>query len=71
MDDPLRMYLPDVFTIPVNIAGVAAVSVPCGVTKAGLPVGAQFISPAFGEEVLLNTAFAYEQQRGDLPECPL
>lgn len=71
VDDPLQMYLSDVFTIPVNIAGVAAVSVPCGVTKAGLPVGVQFISPAFKEEVLLNTAYAYEQERGEFPECPL
>lgn len=70
-DDPLQMYLSDVFTIPANIAGVAAVSVPCGLTDAGLPVGVQFISPAFREEVLLNTAFAYEQERGSLPECPL
>jgi aspartyl-tRNA(Asn)/glutamyl-tRNA(Gln) amidotransferase subunit A len=71
VDDPLQMYLSDVFTIPVNIAGVAAVSVPCGVTKAGLPVGVQFISPAFKEGVLLNTAYAYEQERGEFPECPL
>ncbi len=71
VDDPLQMYLSDVFTIPVNIAGVAGISVPCGVTKEGLPVGVQLIGPAFKEETLLNVAFGYEQQRGQLPECPL
>jgi len=71
IDDPLGMYLSDVFTIPVNIAGVTAVSVPCGVTKRGLPVGVQFICPAFKEEVMLSTAYAYERGRGELPGCPL
>ncbi|MDF1536131.1 MAG: Asp-tRNA(Asn)/Glu-tRNA(Gln) amidotransferase subunit GatA [bacterium] len=71
VDNPLQMYLSDVFTIPVNIAGVAGMSVPCGVTKAGLPVGVQLIGPAFREEVLLNVAYAYELQRGQLDECPL
>ncbi len=71
MDDPLQMYLCDTFTIPVNIAGNAALSVPCGLTKEGLPVGVQLIGPAFKEDILLNVAYAYEQERGDLPECPL
>jgi aspartyl-tRNA(Asn)/glutamyl-tRNA(Gln) amidotransferase subunit A len=71
MDDPLQMYLSDICTIPVNIAGNAALSVPCGVTKEGLPVGVQLIGPAFKEEVLLNVAYAYEQERGTLVECPL
>ncbi|UCF30765.1 MAG: Asp-tRNA(Asn)/Glu-tRNA(Gln) amidotransferase subunit GatA [bacterium] len=71
MDDPLQMYMSDVYTIPVNIAGVAAISVPCGITPDGLPVGVQLISPPFGEEVLLNVAFAYEQERGTFPNCPL
>jgi len=71
LDDPLQMYLSDIYTIPVNIAGNAALSVPCGVTKEGLPVGVQLIGPAFKEETLLNVAYAYEQERGQLPECPL
>ncbi|UCG39410.1 MAG: Asp-tRNA(Asn)/Glu-tRNA(Gln) amidotransferase subunit GatA, partial [bacterium] len=71
VDDPIQMYLSDIYTIPVNIAGIAAVSVPCGLTGEGLPVGVQFISPAFREEVLLKAAHAYEQERGLLPECPL
>jgi aspartyl-tRNA(Asn)/glutamyl-tRNA(Gln) amidotransferase subunit A len=71
VDDPLQMYLSDVFTIPVNIAGIAGISVPCGLSKTGLPVGVQFISPAFKEDVLLNMAYAYEQERGEFPECPI
>jgi len=71
MDDPLQMYLSDICTLPVNIAGNAALSVPCGVTKEGLPVGVQLIGPAFKEEALLNVAYAYEQERGPLAECPL
>ncbi len=71
MEDPLQMYLSDICTIPVNIAGNAALSVPCGVTKEGLPVGVHLIGPAFKEEILLNVAYAYEQERGELPECPL
>jgi len=71
IDDPLQMYLSDICTIPVNIAGNAALSVPCGVTKEGLPVGVQLIGPAFKEDILLNVAYAYEQERGELPECPL
>jgi aspartyl-tRNA(Asn)/glutamyl-tRNA(Gln) amidotransferase subunit A len=71
MDDPLQMYLSDICTIPVNIAGNAALSVPCGVTKEGLPVGVHLIGPAFKEEILLNAAYAYEQERGPLAECPL
>ena len=71
MEDPLQMYLSDICTIPVNIAGNAALSVPCGVTKEGLPVGVHLIGPAFKEEILLNVAYAYEQERGPLKECPL
>jgi aspartyl-tRNA(Asn)/glutamyl-tRNA(Gln) amidotransferase subunit A len=71
VDNPLQMYLSDICTIPVNIAGNAALSVPCGVTGKGLPVGVQLVGPAFREEMLLNVAYAYEQERGPLPECPL
>jgi aspartyl-tRNA(Asn)/glutamyl-tRNA(Gln) amidotransferase subunit A len=71
VDDPLQMYLSDTYTIPANISGVAAVSVPSGLTSAGLPVGVQIISPPFEEERMLNVAYAYEQERGEFPECPL
>ena len=58
--DPLQMYLNDVFTIPVNLAGLPGLSVPAGFTKAGLPIGLQVIGKAFDEATLLRTAKAYE-----------
>ncbi|MDA8432563.1 MAG: Asp-tRNA(Asn)/Glu-tRNA(Gln) amidotransferase subunit GatA [Nitrospiraceae bacterium] len=60
-DDPLQMYLADIFTISVNLAGVPGISVPCGFTAEGLPVGLQLIGRHFDEETLLTAAFAYEQ----------
>jgi aspartyl-tRNA(Asn)/glutamyl-tRNA(Gln) amidotransferase subunit A len=62
-DDPLQMYLSDVYTIPVNIAGLPALSVPCGFSE-GLPVGLQFIGKPFAESTLLRAAYAYEQSTG-------
>jgi aspartyl-tRNA(Asn)/glutamyl-tRNA(Gln) amidotransferase subunit A len=59
--DPLRMYLGDILTVPVNLAGICGISVPCGFTAGGLPVGLQFIGPAFGEGRILRAAHAYEQ----------
>ncbi len=58
--DPLQMYLIDVCTLPVNIAGLPAISIPCGFSE-GLPVGMQLIGPHLSEERLLGIAFAYEQ----------
>jgi len=60
-DDPLQMYLSDIFTIPVNLAGVPAISVPCGFSSRGLPIGLQIIGRHFGEETILRIAYAYEQ----------
>jgi len=60
MDDPMAMYLNDACTIPVNMAGLPGISVPCGYLD-GLPVGLQVIGPAFGEEICLRVAYAYEQ----------
>jgi aspartyl-tRNA(Asn)/glutamyl-tRNA(Gln) amidotransferase subunit A len=59
-DDPVQMYLSDVFTLPPNIAGLPCLSVPCGFDR-GLPVGLQIIGPHLSEETLLRVAFAYEQ----------
>jgi aspartyl-tRNA(Asn)/glutamyl-tRNA(Gln) amidotransferase subunit A len=59
--DPLKMYLADVFTISTNLAGNGAISLPCGFTKSNLPIGLQLISPRFGEEKMLQAAHAYEQ----------
>jgi aspartyl-tRNA(Asn)/glutamyl-tRNA(Gln) amidotransferase subunit A len=59
--DPLSMYLLDLMTIPVNLAGLPAISVPCGFDAEGLPIGLQLIAPSLGEETLLYVAHAYEQ----------
>lgn len=60
VDDPLQMYLSDVCTLPINIAGVPAISIPAGFAK-GLPIGMQIISKPFAEEIILKIAYAYEQ----------
>ena len=60
-EDPLQMYLSDIFTISVNLAGVPAISIPCGFSKAGLPIGLQIIGRPFEEDTLLRAAHAYEQ----------
>ncbi len=60
-DNPLDMYLNDVFTVTVNLAGLPAISVPCGLDDSGLPLGLQLIGKAFGEEDLLRAAHALEQ----------
>jgi aspartyl-tRNA(Asn)/glutamyl-tRNA(Gln) amidotransferase subunit A len=59
--DPLQMYLSDVFTVPINIAGVCGISIPCGFTSTGLPIGLQIIGKPFDEETVLKVAYAYEQ----------
>lgn len=60
-DDPLAMYLADVFTIPINCSGVPAMSIPCGFTPENLPVGMQIIAPHFREDLLFQCGSAYEQ----------
>ncbi len=62
LDDPLKMYLSDIFTIPLNLAGLPGVSVPCGFTDSGLPVGMQLIGKQFDERTILNAAHAYERE---------
>jgi aspartyl-tRNA(Asn)/glutamyl-tRNA(Gln) amidotransferase subunit A len=59
--DPLEMYLADIFTIAVNLAGLPGVSVPCGVDGSGLPIGLQIVGRPFDESTVLQTAYAYEQ----------
>jgi len=63
-DDPLAMYLSDVCTIPTNLAGAAAISIPCGLDDAGLPVGLQLMGPPLSEPLLFRLAAAYERARG-------
>jgi len=59
--DPLQMYLSDIFTIPVNLAGTCAMSLPCGFSAGGLPIGVQLIGQPFGEATMLQAAYAFEQ----------
>ncbi|MFA4984411.1 MAG: Asp-tRNA(Asn)/Glu-tRNA(Gln) amidotransferase subunit GatA [Candidatus Omnitrophota bacterium] len=60
-EDPLKMYLSDIYTISANLAGIPAISVPCGFAKSGLPVGLQLLARPFAEETLFRAAYAYEQ----------
>jgi aspartyl-tRNA(Asn)/glutamyl-tRNA(Gln) amidotransferase subunit A len=60
VDDPLAMYLQDVCTVPINLAGLPAISLPCGFA-AGLPIGLQIIGRPLGEEIILRAAYAFEQ----------
>ena len=60
LDDPLQMYLADIFTIPMNLAGVPALSIPCGLTSDKLPIGLQIAAPPFREDVLLQIGAVFE-----------
>ena len=59
--DPLQMYLGDIFTVTANLAGICGLSVPCGFTERGLPIGLQVLGPALGEATVLRVGHAYEQ----------
>jgi aspartyl-tRNA(Asn)/glutamyl-tRNA(Gln) amidotransferase subunit A len=61
IDDPLQMYLSDIFTLSMNLAGICGVSLPCGFDADELPIGLQVMGPAFGEGEALRVAYAYEQ----------
>jgi aspartyl-tRNA(Asn)/glutamyl-tRNA(Gln) amidotransferase subunit A len=61
IEDPLQMYLSDVFTLSMNLAGICGLSLPCGFDEQGLPIGLQMTGPAFGEGKVLRVAHAYEQ----------
>jgi aspartyl-tRNA(Asn)/glutamyl-tRNA(Gln) amidotransferase subunit A len=61
VDDPLTMYLSDIFTISANLGGIPGISVPCGFSSGGLPIGLQLLGPVFGEADLLQAAYAFEQ----------
>ena len=61
-NNPLEMYLADICTVSVNIAGLPGISVPCGVDSKGMPIGMQLIGNKFCEETILNAAYTFEQE---------
>jgi aspartyl-tRNA(Asn)/glutamyl-tRNA(Gln) amidotransferase subunit A len=61
LDDPLKMYLSDIFTIPVNLAGITAISIPCGFSEDGLPMGLQIMGNHFREDLVLKVAYTFER----------
>lgn len=62
LEDPLKMYLSDIYTVAVNLAGLPAISLPCGLDHKGLPVGLQLIGKHFGEREIIRAAYSYEQE---------
>ncbi|PCJ60816.1 MAG: Asp-tRNA(Asn)/Glu-tRNA(Gln) amidotransferase GatCAB subunit A [Candidatus Hydrogenedentota bacterium] len=72
VDDPMEMYLNDIYTSTANLAGVPGISIPCGLTENKLPAGLQIIGKPFAEADLFRTAYAYEQNRGfDMGDAPV
>ena len=62
-NDPLKMYLGDIFTVPANLAGLCGMSIPCGMTSDRLPIGLQILDPSLGEPTLLRVGAGYEGLR--------
>ncbi|WP_026841623.1 Asp-tRNA(Asn)/Glu-tRNA(Gln) amidotransferase subunit GatA [Citrifermentans bremense] len=72
LEDPLQMYLSDIFTIPVNLAGTCGISVPAGFSAAGLPIGLQLVGKPFGEQEILTAAYSFEREtKWHLKKAPL
>ena len=69
VNDPLAMYLNDIYTVTANLAGIPGISVPCGLSSEGLPIGLQLLGPNWSEALLLRLAHAYQQNNplGALP----
>ena len=65
LSDPLKMYLGDIYTISVNLAGLPGISVPCGMDSQGLPIGMQLLADSFEEKKLIQAAYTYEKIRGE------
>jgi len=63
LEDPLKMYLGDIYTVSVNLAGLPAMTLPCGIDRKGLPIGLQLIGGCFQEKKILQAAYAFEQNR--------
>ena len=63
LSDPIKMYLGDIYTVSVNLAGLPGISIPCGEDKDGLPVGLQLLGQTFAEKKIIRAAYTYEQNR--------
>ena len=63
-DDPIKMYLNDIFTVPASLAGIPGISIPFGKSKEGLPLGVQLLSKHFDEQGILDTGFYLEKNNG-------
>ena len=63
LDNPIQMYLGDIYTISVNLAGLPGISLPCGMDKNGLPIGLQLIGDCFKEKNIIRAAYSFEQTR--------
>lgn len=63
LSDPIKMYLGDVYTVPVNLAGLPGISLPCGTDRDGMPIGMQMVGKAFDEKTIIRAAYAFEQTR--------
>ncbi len=70
LSDPIKMYLGDIYTISVNLAGLPGITVPCGIDSKGLPVGMQLIGDCFQEKNIIRAAYAFEQTR-EFSRCPM
>lgn len=70
LSDPIQMYLGDIYTISVNLAGLPGISVPCGIDSKGLPIGMQLIGNCFEENKIIRAAYTYEQNR-EFRRCPM
>ena len=70
LSDPLKMYLGDIYTVSVNLAGLPGISLTCGIDSDGLPIGVQMIGQAFSEKTLIRAAYSLEQTRSyERPAC--
>jgi aspartyl-tRNA(Asn)/glutamyl-tRNA(Gln) amidotransferase subunit A len=65
LSDPIKMYLSDIYTISVNLAGLPGISIPSGKDEKGLPIGLQLIGDCFAEKKIIQVAFTYEKVRGN------
>lgn len=70
LSDPIQMYLSDIYTVSINLAGLPGLTVPCGVDSKGLPIGVQFIGDTFKENNILRAGYAFEQNRS-FASCPI